>query len=667
MIKRGKGAILFILLMFLIGNVGAEILIKQTEPIYNVGDKFDVSIVLLSQSERNEFVNADLICSNTEVDLLKSPYFVEAGVQKDIPLTTKLSQSLIGNARGDCYLDVRFGDEEAKSQKFEISDDVDVTFELGNLLLNPGDNVNVKGKAKKVNGKPLNGFLEAEVEEIDFKVSGLVNAGEFNFNFTIPQKASSGTYKIQAKAYEKNEKNEIINQGTAESTIKVKQIMKEIGIALNTQAIKPSNELKYTVLISDQADENVEADVGVVIYGPNDFVLDKNVVRTGQAQSILIGNNYAPGEWRIDAKLDGLEMVKSFLVEEYENASFELENQTLIITNVGNVPYSGPVKISIGTINEIKEIENLPIGESKKFKLLAPAGSYKISIDDGLIKQELGEVSLIGKAVSVNDFSNVVSENWLVWIWVILIIAIAITVFVLYRRVSKEKILAGGKFSFKEFFASLFKRKGKPADLTASTSKSFAEADSANINKGERQEANVVVLKVKNLNVLQESHPEGVKLIDSLLSKAKEGGAKVYSDENHRIVVLTPALTREKDNNLRSLHMAEGMARRLREHNRRYSLKIEFGIGVSGGSLIVESSGDKFKFISVDNTITSAKKISEIASGEVLMTETVHRSVVGKIKTSKIQDKNLWKIEKINDRAEHEEFISKFKQRQKIR
>lgn len=646
-------------------SVSAEILISQPQAVYNLGDKFDMKINLLSQSEKNEFVNSKLACPNGDVDLLKSPYFVEAGVQKEISLSTKFSKTLIGDLKGECYLEVRFDNEEIRSQKFEISDEIMLTFNIDNVLLNPGDSVNVKGSAKKANGQNLNGFLEAEVKGIDFKVSGLVNNGEFDFSFSMPLTSSSGTYELRAKAYEKDDKANIINSGESVTTLKIKQIMKEIGIALNVQSVSPSSEVKYTVVMHDQADEDVSADVAVIISDPSGNIFEKNVVRTGQSQVITTERNTTPGEWKIEAKLDNLTTVKSFLVEEYRGAVFNVSNSTLIITNVGNVPYTGPVKISLGEIDEIKEINNLAVGDSKKFKLVAPPGSYKVSVDDGSTKADLGEVALVGRAVDIQDIASTASENWLVWVWLLLILAIAVVAVVLYKKISKERTLSGGRLSIKELFGSLFK-KSKTVQLSPQKMSEVKTTEGPGlIDKGEREEASVACLKIKNLKTLSESHQEGIKIIDGLLNRAKEMGAKVYSDENHRIIVLTPMLTKEKDNSAKLVNIADNICRKLKEHNKRYSMKIEFGIGLNVGNLIVESAGDKFKFVSVDNTINSTKRIAEIANEEVLMTENVHKRVVGKVKTSKLHDRNLWKIEKIADRSQHEEFISRFKQRNK--
>ncbi len=646
-------------------SVSAEILISQPQAVYNLGDKFDMKINLLSQSEKNEFVNSKLVCPNGDVDLLKSPYFVEAGVQKEISLSTKFSKTLIGDLKGECYLEVRFDNEEIRSQKFEISDEIMLTFNIDNVLLNPGDSVNVKGSAKKANGQNLNGFLEAEVKGIDFKVSGLVNNGEFDFSFSMPLTSSSGTYELRAKAYEKDDKANIINSGESVTTLKIKQIMKEIGIALNVQSVSPSSEVKYTVVMHDQADEDVSADVAVIISDPSGNIFEKNVVRTGQSQVITTERNTTPGEWKIEAKLDNLTTVKSFLVEEYRGAVFNVSNSTLIITNVGNVPYTGPVKISLGEIDEIKEINNLAVGDSKKFKLVAPPGSYKVSVDDGSTKADLGEVALVGRAVDIQDIASTASENWLVWVWLLLILAIAVVAVVLYKKISKERTLSGGRLSIKELFGSLFK-KSKTVQLSPQKMSEVKTTEGPGlIDKGEREEASVACLKIKNLKTLSESHQEGIKIIDGLLNRAKEMGAKVYSDENHRIIVLTPMLTKEKDNSAKLVNIADNICRKLKEHNKRYSMKIEFGIGLNVGNLIVESAGDKFKFVSVDNTINSTKRIAEIANEEVLMTENVHKRVVGKVKTSKLHDRNLWKIEKIADRSQHEEFISRFKQRNK--
>ncbi|MFH1290798.1 MAG: hypothetical protein ABIH92_05325 [Nanoarchaeota archaeon] len=647
--KKGALVGLFITLtFFLISNASAELLFGQTESLYNVGDKFDISIKVSPQTYASNFLSAKLICEGKEIELFRSPLSVEAGGEEEIIISTNLDNFLIGGVKGFCFLKASFGDEVADSQKFEVTNEVGVTLNIEGILFNPRESVNVHGQAKKANGVPLEGFVEVSIPGIDFSYTGQVASGEFNFNFTIPSNAPSGGYTLEVRAYEKDIFGSIINEGTTASTVRIKQIIRELEVALNDQSVTPVEELTYSIIVYDQAKEHAEADVSIVIYRPDGTVLEKKIVRAEETNAVSLESNAAPGYWRIEAKLNELETTKEFLIEEFKDVSFSLENQTLVIENTGNVPYNGPVEITIGGINEVKELD-LPLGESKKFKLLAPDGEYNIEVGKGSKKQELGTTFLTGKAISVEDIGgDLFGTSFVILLGLITILVIAVVVVYFYKKISRDKASPLGK-------STISKKPGKTGpEIIKSASK---ELPGNVIDKGEKQESSIISLKIKNMQELGGANSEAMKSIDSALWRAKEAGAKIYSDGDFRIMIFAPILTQEKDNSVIAIRSARTIERVLHSHNRRASPKINFGLAANLGNLIVESKEGKFRFMSLNNIIATTKRLSEESNAETLISESLRKKTVGRVKAEKLKDKNLWKVEKVIDRAAYSDHI----------
>ena len=154
-----------------------------------------------------------------------------------------------------------------------------------------------------------------------------------------------------------------------------------------------------------------------------------------------------------------------------------------------------------------------------------------------------------------------------------------------------------------------------------------------------------------------DKNPDAVKTIDTALWKAKEVGAKIYADGDFRVIILSEILTKEKENEMKAINAARAIERVFDIYNRRSAQKIEFGIGVNSGVLIVESSQEKFRFMSLNNVIAATKRMSEISRNDTLISESVRNKVLGKIKTSKLPDKNFWKIERVIDRSAYQDHI----------
>lgn len=360
-----KEAFIFIALVIsiiLISSLGsAEILMGQTGSVYNVGDTFDIEIKVKSQIDTSNFLTATLVCGQKEIALYRSPLLVKKGEDKRVKIETQLGKFLVTGNEGLCYIKAQYEADEATSQKFEITKHIEVFLDLETSVLNPGDFLRITGRASKSNGALLNGFVEVSLPEIEFSFSGQVIEGSFAPNFTIPSNSRAGNYKIFARVYESDSTGEILNEGENQASLRINQVLKKLDIAVTADSIVPETEFSFTIVALDQANDPYNIETAISIFYPNEEVFEKYLVQAGETITIPIEPHFTPGPWTIEAKAGEFYRVKTFHVEEYKHLSFGLDNSTIFIKNTGNVPYSGPVEISIGGVNEIKELSDLQI------------------------------------------------------------------------------------------------------------------------------------------------------------------------------------------------------------------------------------------------------------------------------------------------------------------
>lgn len=638
-----------IISVLLIPIISAEIFLSQPDDFYNVGDSLNVSVVLSPSVDKSDFFSMELLCGNEIVDIYKSHQKVNAGEEKRIMAITELSNVLVTNITGrSCYISGEYGGEHVNGQSFEITNEINVGVEIYGVAFEPGEKVRISGKATKANGEDLDGFVELGIEGMNLSLYSRAVGGDFELNFSIPGKAKTSDYTVNIMAYERNDNEEITNKGQITEIIRVRGVLKEIKIKLEENLIKPGNEMIYTVGAYDQAGEETNRDVGVVIYTPSKRVFDKGLVRSGNERKLLIESNYSPGYWGIEAKLGELEASKLFYVEELETASFELVNGTLtIIKNTGNVRYQKPIEFSIGGINEIIELD-LGIGEEKILQLSAPDGEYNIEISDGVNSEALGRTFLTGNAISVDDIKRA-GSGYLIGGWIVIILVLAMIIFYVYLKIWKKR-------------KSPVSKEAKPVSVVPIKSGKKIEENHL-IDKGEKQECNVIALKIKNKDDF-DTNSSALRTVDRALIRAKGGDAKIYTDDNYRIIIFSKLLTHVKDNNLRAIKVAKEMDTIFDAHNKRSKEKVDFGIGVHVGEMIVEKYKGRFRFTSTMNTIPIAKRIATESKKKALLSPALHRKVAGKVKTKKLAN-GYWEIIRFLDRAEYENFISNFLHRHK--
>ena len=693
--------------IFFIHAVSAEILVGDVASVYNIGDEMNLPVTVSSSSDASDFLTSNLACtgsdnaSSNSVEVYKGTLSLKAGSKKTIALSVSFGKSLIGDLNGMCVISSNYNGVFAESRQFELTSDVSVELDLSGIIFSPEDNINIIGHANKKNGDALNGFVGVDIPAMNMKVYGDVKNGAFNFSLTIPKDAHAGNYGIVATAYEKDSNGNIMNSGEASGQFTVRHIMSGLDIALSSQSIMPGNDEVFNVLLSDQAGDALVEDVSVILYYPNGTIIEKRLVKSGSAETLSIKNNDIPGYWKISASLGELSATKTFFVDELEQANFQLANDTMIITNTGNIDYAKPVAFGIGGKKEIIQV-NISVGQTKKYRISAPDGNYDISVDDGTSVSSFGSSFLTGNAISVQDLSLTSSLPLNILIWGIIILVVAAIALYAYRRISARSFF-GRMPGFGRSEPAVYNNIQMPQQMQMARAmpaenneprttfgfkreeertkeriesivpsvpfwrknreeKEYAKP-SETMDRAERQQSSVVCLNIKNLGEIEGSRGGAMGALDRALSKAKSLRAKIYIDNNYRVIIFDSTITHDNSNETRAINAAKQIEEVLTEYNKMHVMKIDFGVGINSGELIGEAKDGGFKFTSVGNTISSAKRISDAADKEILLSEPFHRRTAGSVKVDFA--KGYWKIKRIINREKNSEFIERFVSRQR--
>lgn len=647
-IKIYKLSSLIFLILFFFPFVSAEIIIEQPSFLLNKGDQLNISLTLIPYTSTNNYLITKISCNQGENEIFKAPQSLEAGEKKNIFITVKLDSFLVGNLDGTCYIKAVYGNEQASSQQFELTSNIDVHISVEGSIFNPGEIITLTGKAKKSNGKLLEGFVDLKISDLNISKTLSVKEGLFNGNISLPNKAPAGTYRFIAEAYEKDSSNEVINSGKDFYEIKIKQVIEKVDIALQTNSIAPKNEFLYTVLLFDQAGYTVNQEASIILYYPNETIAFKKLVKSGEINILYFDLDHPPGNWKIEAQSNDLVRKKEFYLEEVENASFSLLDNTLEVINIGNVPYSELVEIKIGEFNELKKID-VDIGKTKKYLLEAPDGAYEISVKEDGEDKNLGSLFLTGNVAGVFDQNLLRKKPFsILFFWTLLIVILIIFIIFIYKKVEKKTYLAKMPVFQKQTIGK------SNANLIKSTL-AFSSAQS------KKEEASVVCLRIKSFNQLKLAG-DSISILEDIEKKIKESKGKIDEYESSKIITFTSA-KKEDDIRLKAARFAKELEYIIESYNLNNTNKINFGIGINLGEVITESSGGNIKYTSIGNTIITAKKLAELADNYILISSNLREKLGGKIKVERFG--NFWKLKGVVNREDHSEFLERFKKREK--
>ena len=623
MAKRETIKFLLILLsIFLLPLASAEMFIAQPQTLYNYGDYLETTITLTPPVETNAFLTADFNCANSTVSIYKASVHLNAGQTREVPIEIKLDPEVIGSTKGTCSISAKYGSESSTSQAFELSSLINVALNIDYSSYNPEDNVQITGTAIKANGQDLEGFIELYSEALEARAGGIVEAGKLKLNISLPADTPAGIVQISAHAYERDNSNNVANEGNSSIQIRVNQIPVSFSLALENEEFVPGSLISVKAILLDQTGNEMSKEAQLNIYNPNKEQTVTRTIRTSQQLSLTTEYNSSSGYWTITSSSENLTATRQVFLSELQNASFKVVNSTLTVANIGNVPYTKTVNITIGDSQESLSL-NIPINQKKEFKLKAPNGEYSIGVYDGESTFQIGKTYLTGKAVSVETRDATVKSTAKIVSWILIIIALGIIVWHYYRKTNIHSAIT----RMPNKFVPLKKLERKE--------------DNGKTLQGEKREVAIISLKVKNLSDLEKKKGKSFTALEDALSKARASGARITATENERMLVVPLDKENTRGSMLKAFALAQNLKKALENANNETYYKIEYGIGVHVSELL---EGKEGKYSSLDNSFGITKRISSNAENEILCSEQAQKKVIGSIKAEKVADKNAWRV-----------------------
>ena len=635
------------------------IITQQPNQIYNLGDTILIPVTIKSSIDISGSFQMDLICSGHQVDFYKNGVGLSAGEEKRMEPFLVLTKNLIGELRGDCKIKGVFEEDYVLTNEFKISELINLQIINEETEFNPGESILIKGEAIKENGENVNGFIGLEIilDGASENINQLetINNGFFSINISFQEDMKAGQYLVKLNAYERNFMGEETNKGFTDFNILIKQVPTNLEVVFENSEVEPGTNLKVKAILHDQTGEKIESSAIMTIKNEEDTILEQIEKSTDEFFEFPIVYNELPAEWIVFAVSNKLTGEATLKIKEKESLKVELINKTVTITNIGNVFYNKSVLIKIGNKSLNRDVA-LGIDEVQKYVLTAPDGEYEIEViaDEGSLIT--GMATLTGKTVDVQKASRramTLVRYSAVWIFIILILGFV--AFIIFKK--------GYKRSFFGYIHSKKKEKSKAIPLRKKSiinAKSRAEL-SLSI-KGDKQNASVICLKIKNLKEIESTKSNAGETLQKIVDFAEEKKVAVYENQENLFFILAPIKTRTFKNEKTAIEISQKMKDVLIGYNKLAKQKIEFGISLNYGTIIAKQEKDVMKFMSMGTLITTAKKIASFSEKDILLSEKINDRLRTQVKTEKHtrEKTSFFTIKEIKNTEEHKKFIRSF-------
>ncbi len=671
---------ILLLTLIIIPFLSAEMIIsQQPSSVYNLGDSVTIPITIKTLTGVSATFSMDLLCGSKQINFYKNGANLLAGEEKTFEASLVLTRELVGETTGTCKIKaILSGEDPLLTNEFKISNLITITPTTEETEFNPGQNILIHGDATKENGQPANGFIDLQIlldnTSEGITQRGTINNGMYSLNITLPENLKAGKYLVKLNAYEMTPDGIKTNKGFVNYNIAIRQIPTSLELVFKDAKVEPGTNVSVKAILHDQTGDKIDSTAIITIKRGVPGTLLENggplEKPTDEYMELPIAYDEPPANWTVFAMSNQLTAEAHFIITENKEIKADMINGTLILTNMGNVPYNDNLFIRIGNTTQPFNL-SLGVDESKNILLDAAEGEHNVEILDSSGESKLQSTitieksRLTGNAVQIREASELgVGElltRPLVWIIIGVIILGGLFVFLRERR-KRNPSYAKGNGIFKKKLKhpkvnSAWENRAIPL-AKESKLKILNRAKLALSIKGNKQDVSIVNITIKNLAEVQDKKGNPEEPLQKIVNLAENKKAFIYENQNTVAIILAPSKTRTFRNEESALEIAQSAKEVLAAHNRITKHRLDFGIAIEDGSIVERTENNVMEFMSLGILMANSKKIASASHGEVLLGERIKEKLTN-VRTEK-EDNGRIVFYKIKDIKYYDEGHSRY-------
>jgi hypothetical protein len=289
----------------------------------------------------------------------------------------------------DIFGNVELFDDVAS---FNLITELGVITKVEKSRLTPGEKIEVSGEVKNIYDENIQGGV-AKISFEGARYTVEIKDGEFEKTIQIDDKIRSGKLPLKIIV-----EDNLGNSGLDEIIITIKPEYGTLGIDLNKDLFNPKDIVSINPLLYDQAGALVVEEATIEILDSKRNIVFSEITKINNKVDYNLPQFIKPGTYKILITVQDLEEETQFEVDEIIDSEIILDNQTLIIHNIGNVDYEKPIKVDLGD-NRIIRRTNIQPNETELIYLFeeVPTGKYDILVTYGDNKKSFNDIQIIGK------------------------------------------------------------------------------------------------------------------------------------------------------------------------------------------------------------------------------------------------------------------------------
>ncbi len=304
-----------------------------------------------------------------------------------IPAGTYTIDVLVNDVYGNQHLFEDVGE-------FTLITELYVFAETDKKIVDPGKKVRVSGDVRTI----LQDVVDSATVQItlgDQKYITKLKGSKFEYNIPVPEDIKSGPQKIVVEVNDNQG-----NNGVSDTIIEVRAVPTTLELEFDKESYQPGDIIGVTPWLYDQGGDLIRDFVTITFYDPDGSTLLEDNAKISEKQQYSLDLFAIPGLYSYKTVYKNLVSEGTIQIERVLKISVELVNQTIYISNVGNVAYRDSIIFDFNNKEyEITEKISLKPNKTREIKLedLVPSGKYGLVINYNGKEEQFDNVNVVGK------------------------------------------------------------------------------------------------------------------------------------------------------------------------------------------------------------------------------------------------------------------------------
>lgn len=280
--------------------------------------------------------------------------------------------------------------------KFTIVDEIYIFVEPFQSKVKPGETIRIVGEARTILREIIKeGFINIILDD-QIYATGLKDS-VFSYDLKLSENIKTGKHTMYFSIDDPDG-----NWGNTDRSLNIEAIPTELTLTSYQDSVRPGDVLEIMPMLYDQANEFIKEDISVALTNPNGATIFLSSVTGNDKLAIGIPQFSIPGVWTIKAAFGDLIYEEEVQVEEVEKIETRIVNDTLYVTNLGNVDYNKPITLNFNG-DEFTLIRKISISPNETtiidLSKEVPSGQYDVGITGAAIvgTTTFNDVVIFGK------------------------------------------------------------------------------------------------------------------------------------------------------------------------------------------------------------------------------------------------------------------------------